>query len=115
MKILLDENLPRKLQKLFDDAHEVRTVRDMGWLGKKNGELLGLLTLGGFDIFITIDKNLRFQQNLSKFNVSIFLLMAYNNRYDYLIPFVQQVIKSIDSQSFELFNLIENNRENEQS
>lgn len=115
MKILLDENLPRKLQKMFDSTHEVKTVRDMDWLGKKNGELLGLLTLGGFDIFITIDKNLRFQQNLNKFNVCIFLLMAYNNRYEYLIPFVQQVIEKIDNQNFESFNLIENNTQHEQS
>ena len=39
MKILLDESLPRKLRYDFEDEHEVRTVRDMGWLGKKNGEL----------------------------------------------------------------------------
>ncbi|WP_299288121.1 hypothetical protein [uncultured Mucilaginibacter sp.] len=45
MKILLDENLPKKLKADFGTEHEVKTVRDMGWLGKKNGELLGLIVL----------------------------------------------------------------------
>ena len=45
MKILLDENLPKKLKADFGIEHEVKTVRDMGWLGKKNGELLGLIVL----------------------------------------------------------------------
>jgi len=44
MKILLDESLPRKLRNDFPGGHEVLTVRDMGWLGKKNGELLKLMT-----------------------------------------------------------------------
>ena len=45
MKILLDENLPKKLKADFGTEHEVKMVRDMGWLGKKNGELLGLIVL----------------------------------------------------------------------
>ena len=80
MKILLDESLPRKLKTDFGYDYEVRTVRDMGWLGKKNGELMGLIAFNGFDFFITIDKNLRFQQNLNKFDITIFLLIAKNNR-----------------------------------
>ncbi len=44
MKILLDESLPRKLRYNFNEEHQVNTVRDMGWLGKKNGELLRLMT-----------------------------------------------------------------------
>lgn len=43
MKILLDESLPRKLRNSFGQEHEVRTVKDMSWLGKKNGELLRLM------------------------------------------------------------------------
>ena len=53
MKILLDENLPRRLKADFGADFEVYTVRDMNWLGKKNGELLGLIVFNGFDIFIT--------------------------------------------------------------
>ncbi len=51
MKILLDENLPKLLKADFGPAYEVNTVRDMGWLGKKNGELLGLIVFHGFDFF----------------------------------------------------------------
>ena len=68
MKVLLDENLPTKLRFDFSKDFQIITVKEMGWLGKKNGELLGLLTLNGFDCFVTVDKNLKYQQNLSKFD-----------------------------------------------
>ena len=61
MKILLDENLPRQLKTDFGPNYDVKTVQEMGWLGKKNGELLALIALNGFDYFVTIDKNLRYQ------------------------------------------------------
>ncbi len=48
MKILLDENLPRKLKADFGINYNVKTVRDMGWLGKKNGELLNLMVSNKF-------------------------------------------------------------------
>ena len=54
MKILLDESLPLKLRSDFGVEHEVLTVRDKGWLGKKNGELLKLMLEDGFELFITI-------------------------------------------------------------
>lgn len=63
MKLLLDENLPGKIKTDFGPDFEVRTVRDMGWLGKKNGALLGLMAFNGFDFFVTIDRNLCNQQN----------------------------------------------------
>ena len=64
MKILLDESLPRKLRYDFGEEHEVFTVRDKGWLGKKNGELLKLMTEDKFELFVTVDRNLPYQQNL---------------------------------------------------
>jgi hypothetical protein len=57
MKILIDESLPRKLKAELSDF-EVSTVPEMGWAGKKNGELLGLMS-GRFDVFLTMDRNLR--------------------------------------------------------
>ena len=51
----------------------------MGWLGKKNGELLRLLTENNFELFVTVDRNLRFQQNLQKLAVTIFVLRAKDN------------------------------------
>lgn len=59
MKILLDENLPKQLKADFEPGYDVKTVRDMGWLGKKNGEFLGLIVFNNFDFFVTISKNLR--------------------------------------------------------
>lgn len=64
MKILLDENLSLKLKESFGGKHKILTVREMNWLGKRNGELLGLMTLEGFEAFVTMDKNLSQQQNL---------------------------------------------------
>lgn len=95
MKILLDENLPRKLKADFGLGFQVMTVRDMGWLGKKNGELLGLIAFNGFDFFITIDKNLKHQQNLERFNISIFLLLAVNNRRETLQKLVVKITERI--------------------
>ena len=96
MKILPDENLPKKLQTDFGKDLEIKTVRDMGWLGKKNGELLGLIVLNGFDIFVTLDKNLRYQQNLDRFDLKIFLLLSVNNRRETLQALIKKVKLKIE-------------------
>jgi predicted nuclease of predicted toxin-antitoxin system len=101
MRILLDENLPRKLKAGFGPNFEVKTVRDLGWLGKKNGELLGLMVLNGFDVFITIDKNLRHQQNLARFPVSVFLLMAVNNRLETLQNLIEKIRLRLEAGDFQ--------------
>lgn len=80
MKILIDENLPLKLKESFGEKHEIYSAREMNWQGKKNGELLGLMTLAGFQCFITMDKNLPKQQNLDKFAITIFILRGLNNK-----------------------------------
>jgi len=100
MKILLDENLPRKLKADFGPDYEVKTVREMNWQGKKNGELLGLIAFNGFDIFVTVDKNLQHQQNLDKFNISIFLLLAINNRRETLQKLIEKIKDKIQKGDF---------------
>lgn len=77
MRILLavprrDENLPRKLKVDFGEKYDVKTVWDMGWLGKKNDELLKLIDEQEFDFFVTVDKNLRVQQNRAKYDSRFF-------------------------------------------
>ena len=94
MKILLDENIPAKLKLDFGEEHETKTVRDMKWLGKKNGELLGLAAFNGFDIFITLDKNLKNQQNLEKVQIKFIVLVATDNKHQTLQPYIEK-IKSI--------------------
>ncbi len=91
MKILLDENLPRKLAVDFGGEHEVFTVGNMQWNGKKNGELLGLMTLYGFDALLTIDKNLKHQQNIDRFPIRLLILDAPNNKIETLKPYIEKL------------------------
>ena len=106
MKILLDENLPKQLKADFGPDYDVKTVRDMGWLGKKNGELLGLLVFNGFDFFVTIDKNLRYQQNLDRLELKIFLLLAINNRRETLQVLVEKIKDKIKEGDLQKLNEI---------
>ena len=96
MKILLDESLPRKLKFDFEKEHEVLTVREQGWLGKKNGELLKLMTENKFELFITVDKNLQYQQNLESVPLTIVVLRGKDNRREtlsLLIPKIFDLLK----------------------
>lgn len=72
MKVLLDECTPRVVKKRIP-AHDIRTVQEMGWAGIKNGELLTLAE-PLFEVFVTTDKNLRYQQNLSQRKLAFILL-----------------------------------------
>ena len=95
MKLLLDENLPKKLKAEFAD-HNVFTVRDMGWNGKKNGELMELLIENNFDALITFDKNLQFQQNFQKYALPVVVLNAPDNTYltlQDLVPILNSLLK----------------------
>ena len=96
MKILIDENLPLKLIESFGEKHEVHSVRELYWQGKKNGELLGLITLAGFEVFVTMDKNLPSQQNLNKFAITIFVLRGVNNKLETLQELIPQVLSEIE-------------------
>lgn len=91
MRILLDENMPAKVNYDLGEGHEVRTVKDMKWLGKKNGELLGLAAFNGFDVVITLDKNLKNQQNLDKVSLKFIVLLAKNNKPETIQPFVEKI------------------------
>ena len=97
MKILLDESLPKKLKINFAAEHEVFTVREKGWNGRKNGELLGLTTLDGFDAFVTIDKNLQHQRNLLRFPIKLTVLDSPNNKIETLIPYIEKLAVILSS------------------
>jgi hypothetical protein len=83
MRLLLDENLPKRLKLDFPE-HEIFTVRDMAWNGIKNGELLKLLIENNFDALFTFDKNLQHQQNFIKYTIAVFVLTANINSYEAL-------------------------------
>jgi predicted nuclease of predicted toxin-antitoxin system len=82
MRILLDESLPRRLRQAFA-GHEVSTVAEAGWSGVENGELLRLAATR-FDVFVTADQNLQFQQNLSALPLTVAVLVARNNKLESL-------------------------------
>ena len=69
MRILLDESLPRQLAPLILE-HEVRTVKQMGWAGTRNGPLLQLAAQQ-FDVLLTVDQSLEFQQNLRNLRIVV--------------------------------------------
>ena len=99
MRILLDECAPRPLKRELPD-HEIRTVVEMGWSGKKNGELLRLMNQEGFMLLLTTDQNLRYQQNLKQTGVAVVVLVARSNRLSDLIPLipnVREVLNTITS------------------
>ncbi|GHN01162.1 hypothetical protein WSM22_26510 [Cytophagales bacterium WSM2-2] len=80
MRLLLDENLPKRL-KLDLNEHEIHTVADKGWTGVSNGKLLGLLIENKFDALLTFDKNLQYQQNFTKYTITVIVLNAPDNSY----------------------------------
>ncbi len=92
MKILLDESLPLKLRNDFGIGHEVLTVRDKGWLGKKNGELLKLMVEHGFELFVTVDRNLPYQQNTARLALTIIVLCAVDNRRETLRRLIPKLL-----------------------
>ncbi len=90
MKLLLDENLPKRLKLDFQE-HEIYTVRDKGWQSKKNGELLKLMLQESFDMLITFDKNLKYQQNFAKYPIAVLVLNTTGNSYAELQPLVPAI------------------------
>ena len=99
MRLLLDENLPKRLKEDFSE-HEIFTVRDKGWNGIKNGRLLKLMLEESFEVLLTFDKNLRYQQNFTKYPIAVFILTAPNNTYAILSAVVPTIKKHLDEEVF---------------
>jgi len=98
MKLLLDENLPKRLKLDFAE-HEIYTVRDKKWNGIKNGNLLKPLIENSFDALLTFDKNLQYQQNFTKYTITVFVLTAKINRYMILATLVAKIKKHLADQN----------------
>jgi predicted nuclease of predicted toxin-antitoxin system len=94
MRILLDEQLPRHLARHFPD-HEVHTVQEQGWAGLKNGELLRQAAEARFDVFITADQNLEFQQHLARSGLFVLVLVAPSNALEDLLPLIPNILAKI--------------------
>ena len=94
MRILLDECIPRKLKNSFY-SHECRAVP--GWAGKKNGELLTLAETAGFQVLITIDRGIEYQQNLNPRSIAVVMIRTKSNRLVDLLPHVPEILKVLGS------------------
>ncbi len=95
MKVFVDECVDWRLARDIV-GHEVKTARKMGWLTIKNGELLALAA-SEFEVFVTVDRNLSFQQNLPAFAIAVIVLRAPSNRLTDLKPLVAELLARIPS------------------
>jgi hypothetical protein len=95
VKVLLDECVDWRLARDIV-GHDVKTARQMGWTTIKNGELLTLAS-GQFDVFVTVDRNLSFQQDLVSFSIAVVVLQAKTNRLADLRPLVPSLLATLES------------------
>ncbi len=97
MKVLIDECAPRALKHFLSaHGHECLTVQEAGWSGKENGELLALAE-SAFDVLVTLDTNLRFQQNLAARRVGIVVIHARSNRLDHLSLYFPACLQALET------------------
>lgn len=104
MKILIDHCLPRRLKHHFP-AHEVATAVDLGWSRLKNGDLLTAAAAGGFDLVLTIDQKMKYEQNLDTLPLSVIVLKSPSNRLEDVIQCVPAVDEAL--QRFQPRTLVE--------
>lgn len=89
MRLLLDESVPRRFRHALP-THTVKTAVEMGWSGKKNGQLL-TLAAAEFEAFITVDQNLPYQQNTAALPIAVIVLVAPSNKLHALLPLVPRL------------------------
>ena len=94
MRLLLDENLPKRLKKEFKEF-EIFTIHERGWSGKSNGLLMQLMVTEKFDVLITFDKNMQYQQNFTKYSLTVIVLNAKDNSFDTLKNLVPEIKKTL--------------------
>jgi rRNA-processing protein FCF1 len=94
MRILLDECVPNPLKREFANL-DLKTVREMGWLGTKNGALLQLMSESGFTILLTSDRNIKYEQNLQQAGIAVIVMVARTNRLQDLLPLVLKVRQAL--------------------
>jgi predicted nuclease of predicted toxin-antitoxin system len=96
MKILLDECITKRLKPHLSQ-HEVATVTEKGWSGLKNDQLMTAATLKGFDLLLTIDKNLQHQQNIGNYSLIVVVLNSPSSKLEILIPFLPSFEKQVSA------------------
>jgi hypothetical protein len=104
VKVLLDECVDWRLSRDIV-GHEVKTAHQMGWATVKNGELL-TLAARDFDVFVTVDRNLAYQQNLTSFRVAVIVLHATTNRLVDLRPLIPALLAALESAKPGTMNIV---------
>ena len=94
MRVLLDECVPKRLRRALPGL-DVSTVADEGWLGRRNGDLLRAMAAAGFTHFVTVDRNLMFQQNVGAAGVALIVVHARTNRITELRPLMVAVAEAL--------------------
>lgn len=90
MRVLLDENVPRKLKYRLAPEHEAVTVPERGWSGLLNGALLRAAE-GEFDALLTLDRGMEYQQDLSGLSLRVVVVRSVSNKYEALVPLVPSI------------------------
>jgi hypothetical protein len=93
VRLLLDECVPKRLRQDLS-KHDVWTVPEMGWAGKENGELLGLAE-SLFDVFVTVDQKLKYQQSVSGRAIAVVVLVAKRTKIEFLRPLVPKLEQAL--------------------
>lgn len=112
MKILLDECVTKRLKRYLPN-HETFTVTEMGWSGLKNGKLMSKAVENSFDILLTIDKNLSFQQNLKNYLLSVVILNTATSKLEDILLLLPQFFERIEEYKKGKAYLIENLDDND--
>jgi predicted nuclease of predicted toxin-antitoxin system len=94
MRILLDECVPRRLKRELA-GHTVQTVPEARWASIKNGALLKLAE-ASFDVFVTVDRGMRYQQNLSAYDIAVIVLVVRHNKFEVLQTLMPSLLEALN-------------------
>jgi|GEM_PF-1374671 len=106
-RLLLDENLPKKLKYRFGDGFDIITVPEQGGSSLKNGQLLQKMSETDIQYLVTADKNLSFQQNYAKFNVKLIVINTPDLQYETVLPFITKIKALFEQNDIQYYNWIE--------
>ena len=95
MKLLLDECTPRRIRREFV-GHDVHTVEDAGFKGLENGDLLKAAS-GVYEVLITVDRNIPYQQRITNLPIAILILVAKRNKYEHLKPLIPRALQALET------------------
>jgi hypothetical protein len=93
MRLLLDECVPQRLSQQLQEF-EVSHVGSEGWAGRRNGDLLRAMRIAGFDVLVTVDRTLVYQQNVASAGIAVIVLHAHGNRVRDLLPLLPELRES---------------------